>query len=119
MHTSLFEAEERGDKVTDETIYSLDEITAMSSEDQINQKLVQGPELPAEQKDELIRAQHQNDLKQVLNHYWQFVRENPQDFNGWCYLIQHVENIDDMDEVLLLHFLSWTDCKTKSCLAKL
>lgn len=95
----FFKAEEKGEEVTDDTIYSLDEITAMANEEQSGQKLVQGPELPAEQKDELIRAQHQNNLKEILNHYWQFVRENPQDFNGWCYLIQHVETMDDLDEV--------------------
>lgn len=71
-------------------------------EQQQNQLL--GPELPPEQKDELIREQHRNDLKQVLNHYWQFVRDNPQDFNGWCYLIQHVETLDDLDEVRILVF---------------
>ena len=26
--------------------------------------------------------------RQVLDAYWEFVRENPQDFNGWVYLIQ-------------------------------
>ena len=26
--------------------------------------------------------------RQVLDAYWEFVRENPQDFNGWAYLIQ-------------------------------
>ena len=26
--------------------------------------------------------------RQILDAYWEFVRENPQDFNGWAYLIQ-------------------------------
>lgn len=29
----------------------------------------------------------------VLHQYWQFVRENPYDFNGWTYLLNHVESM--------------------------
>jgi hypothetical protein len=29
--------------------------------------------------------------RQILDAYWEFVRENPQDFNGWAYLIQVLE----------------------------
>jgi pre-mRNA-processing factor 39 len=28
-----------------------------------------------------------------------FVKDNPGDFNGWTYLLQHVENVDVLDEI--------------------
>ncbi|XP_023326591.1 uncharacterized protein LOC111700016 [Eurytemora carolleeae] len=37
--------------------------------------------------------------RQILDAYWEFVRENPQDFNGWAYLIQAAETVDIMDEI--------------------
>ena len=37
--------------------------------------------------------------RQALDAYWEFVRENPQDFNGWVYLIQACETVDIMDEI--------------------
>ena len=37
--------------------------------------------------------------RQALDAYWEFVRENPQDFNGWVYLIQACETVDLMDEI--------------------
>ena len=37
--------------------------------------------------------------RQILDAYWEFVRENPQDFNGWAYLIQAAETVDIMDEM--------------------
>ena len=39
------------------------------------------------------------DAKAVLESYWKFVRENPQDFNGWTYLLQHVETVDLLEDV--------------------
>ncbi|XP_068223552.1 uncharacterized protein [Palaemon carinicauda] len=33
----------------------------------------------------------------ILHQYWQFVRENPYDFNGWTYLLTHVENMDNLE----------------------
>ena len=39
------------------------------------------------------------DAKAVLESYWKFVRENPQDFNGWSYLLQHVETVDLLEDV--------------------
>ncbi|KAG7153645.1 Pre-mRNA-processing factor 39-like 1, partial [Homarus americanus] len=35
----------------------------------------------------------------ILHQYWQFVRENPYDFNGWTYLMNHVENMDNLEAV--------------------
>lgn len=29
----------------------------------------------------------------ILHQYWQFVSENPYDFNGWTYLLNHVESM--------------------------
>lgn len=71
-------------------IYSLDELTAMK------QKRVQGPEMTVES---VVQRRTEENNKAVLDAYWQFVRENPQDFNGWTYLLQHVENMGDLDEV--------------------
>ncbi|XP_064104976.1 LOW QUALITY PROTEIN: pre-mRNA-processing factor 39-like [Macrobrachium nipponense] len=33
----------------------------------------------------------------ILHQYWEFVRENPYDFNGWTYLLTHVENMDNLE----------------------
>ena len=55
---------------------------------------MQGP-----QEDAAVAAANERASKDLLDSYWQFVRENPNDFQGWTYLIQHVENIDDLDEV--------------------
>ena len=55
---------------------------------------VQGP-----QEDAAVAAANERASKDLLDSYWQFVRENPNDFQGWTYLIQHVENINDLDEV--------------------
>lgn len=41
----------------------------------------------------------QYDQRAVLDSYWEFVRENPQDFNGWVYLIQTSETVDLLDEI--------------------
>ncbi|XP_043222809.1 uncharacterized protein LOC122382017 [Amphibalanus amphitrite] len=35
----------------------------------------------------------------LLQHYWQFVRENQYDFNGWTYLLQHVEKQTNLDAI--------------------
>ena len=29
----------------------------------------------------------------TLHQYWQFVQDNPYDFDGWTYLLSHVENM--------------------------
>lgn len=29
----------------------------------------------------------------TLHQYWQFVQDNPYDFNGWTYLLSHVETM--------------------------
>ena len=36
--------------------------------------------------------------RQALDAFWEFVKENPQDFNGWVYLIQACEAVDILDE---------------------
>ena len=41
--------------------------------------------------------------KAVLESYWAFVRDNPQDFSGWSYLLQHVETSDLLDEVRIAY----------------
>uniref|UniRef100_A0A6A7FSF9 Pre-mRNA-processing factor 39 n=1 Tax=Hirondellea gigas TaxID=1518452 RepID=A0A6A7FSF9_9CRUS len=33
----------------------------------------------------------------TLHQYWQFVQDNPYDFNGWTYLLTHVETMDNID----------------------
>ena len=71
-----------------------DEITRMKSKDEEN--LQQGP---AVDKDELIKLKATQDAKNLLEAYWQFVKDNPHDFQGWTYLLQHVENIDILDEI--------------------
>ena len=82
--------------VDDENIiYSLDEITRMKSLDN-NSNQEQGPSINQE---ELIKAKSGQDEKALLEAYWQFVKDNPHDFNGWTYLLQHVENIDVLDEI--------------------
>ena len=47
----------------------------------------------------LIKAKAQEDAKSLLEAYWQFVQTNPQDFNGWTYLLQHVEKVDVLDDI--------------------
>ncbi|XP_018018000.1 uncharacterized protein LOC108674549 isoform X2 [Hyalella azteca] len=34
---------------------------------------------------------------ETLHQYWQFVQDNPYDFNGWTYLLSHVEAMDNID----------------------
>ena len=71
---------------------SLDELTSLR---QLEAKLgvgygqSQGPCIP-------VAAQGQ---RAVLDAYWEFVRENPQDFNGRDYLIQACEMVDILDEI--------------------
>lgn len=33
----------------------------------------------------------------ILHQYWQFVSENPYDFNGWTYLLNHVESMNNLE----------------------
>jgi len=76
----------------DRSELSLDELTTLR---QLEAKLgvgygqSQGPCIP-------VAAQGQ---RAVLDAYWEFVRENPQDFNGWAYLIQACETVDILDEI--------------------
>ena len=58
--------------------------------------MMQGPN---PDREELLKAKAQEDAKALLQAYWQFVKDNPQDFQGWTYLLQHVENIDFLDEI--------------------
>ncbi len=82
----------------DDIIYSLDELTRMK-EAASGGAPVQGPELSQSNIEQVVKQQKDKDAKNILDGYWQFVRENPQDFNGWCYLVQHVENMDELEEV--------------------
>merc|ERR1719312_1846669 len=76
----------------DRSELSLDELTTLR---QLEAKLgvgygqSQGPCIPS-------AGQGQ---RQALDAYWEFVRENPQDFNGWAYLIQACETVDILDEI--------------------
>ena len=76
---------------------SLDELTTLR---QLEAKLgvgfgqSRGPVLPG------VNPRHgQQQHRAALDAYWEFVRENPQDFNGWAYLIQACETVDIMDEI--------------------
>ena len=72
---------------------SIDELTTLRQLEAklgINQGQTQGPQIPS------AAGQGQ---RQALDAYWEFVRENPQDFNGWVYLIQACETVDIMDEI--------------------
>ena len=61
----------------DENIYSLDELTRMKTVEQ--EKAMQGPEINQE---EILKAKANEDAKALLEAYWQFVKDNPQDFTG-------------------------------------
>ena len=102
------EAAERGEDDSDSdgqegddegVVYSLDEITA-SMQKGAHPGAVKGlTKVQGPQEDAAVAAANERASKDLLDSYWQFVRENPNDFQGWTYLIQHVENIDDLDEV--------------------
>jgi hypothetical protein len=76
---------------------SLDELTTLR---QLEAKLgvgygqSRGPVLPPANP-----ALGQRQQRASLDAYWAFVRENPQDFNGWAYLIQACEVVDLLDEI--------------------
>ena len=74
-------------------IYSLDEMTRIKNQDD---QVVQGPDV---NQDEIIKAKAEQEAKSLLDAYWKFVNDNDKDFNGWTYLLQHVENIDVLDEI--------------------
>ena len=80
------------DNAGDDFIYSLDEMTRIKNQDQV----VQGPDV---NQDEIIKAKAEQEAKSLLEAYWKFVKDNDKDFNGWTYLLQHVENIDVLDEI--------------------
>ena len=50
-------------------------------------------------QEELIKAKAEEENKALTEAYWEFVKSNPQDFNGWTYLLQHVERIDLLDDI--------------------
>ena len=68
------------------SISILDEITHMKSQEDKN---LQGP---AVDHQELIKQKAAEEGKKLLEAYWKFVDDNQHDFNGWTYLLQHVEN---------------------------
>merc|ERR1719361_2493321 len=76
---------------------SLDELTTLR---QLEAKLgvgfgqSTGPQLPT-----INPNQGQQQHRQALDAYWEFVRDNPQDFSGWAYLIQACEVVNIMDEI--------------------
>ena len=100
---ALEEADE-GDKVEagaeDQIIYSLDEMEMFQrqEEEQLKGK-VQGPEINSAEMVQSAQDQEDYNAKLVLDSYWAFVNENPRDFNGWTYLLQHVETIDILDDI--------------------
>ena len=49
---------------------------------------------PAVDHQELIKQKAAEEGKKLLEAYWKFVDDNQHDFNGWTYLLQHVENIN-------------------------
>ena len=91
----------------DDMIYSLDELTRMnelvvgvgSDVDKGKFRPVQGPELSQQGIQEVVRQQKEEKARVHLAGYWQFVRENPHDFNGWRYLVEYAENMGDLVEV--------------------
>ena len=85
--------EEEVDNAGDDFIYSLDEMTRIKNQDD---QVVQGPDV---NQDEIIKAKAEQEAKSLLDAYWKFVKDNDKDFNGWTYLLQHVENIDVLDEI--------------------
>ena len=85
--------EEEVDNAGNDIIYSLDEMTRIKNQDD---QVVQGPDV---NQDEIIKAKAEQEAKSLLDAYWKFVNDNDKDFNGWTYLLQHVENIDVLDEI--------------------
>ena len=72
---------------------SLDELTTLRQLEArlgLGQTQSQGPCIPSS-----ATQGH----RQALDAYWEFVRENPQDFNGWVYLIQACETVDILEEI--------------------
>ncbi len=99
----------KGEDMDDDIIFSLDELTRMQEAETNTPKI--GPELTQQSIEEVVRqqreekaeAQDDKRARELLQRYWQFVRENPRDFNGWCYLVQHAETLEGspggLDEV--------------------
>jgi hypothetical protein len=94
---------DEGEKVgdgEDQMIYSLDEMSMFEKQEEDDQKgRMQGPEISETDLVQAAQDQEGYNAKVVLESYWSFVRENPRDFNGWTYLLQHVETIDLVDEI--------------------
>jgi tetratricopeptide (TPR) repeat protein len=61
---------------------------------------VQGPQLSVEHVQEASQdPNYQEQARKALASYWDFVLKNPYDFNGWTYLLQQAEHLDDVTEV--------------------
>ena len=72
---------------------SIDELTTLR---QLEAKLgITGPQ----SQGPMIPSAASMGHRQALDAYWEFVRENPQDFNGWVYLVQACETVDILDEI--------------------
>ncbi len=84
-------------------VYSLDELEQMKAREESELKNmatnVQGPKITEQQLSQVQKEKDDYDAKRLLDAYWQFVKENPGDFNGWTYLLQHVESVDILDEI--------------------
>ena len=81
-------------------IYSLDEMTMFEKkEEQVKKGQIKGPEISEVEMVQSAKEQQDYSSKLLLESYWSFVRENPRDFNGWTYLLQHVETIDIVEEI--------------------
>ena len=64
-----------------------------------DQKLLNYFSLLTADQEELIKAKAEEENKALTEAYWEFVKSNPQDFNGWTYLLQHVERADILDDI--------------------
>ena len=83
-----------------EVIYSLDEMTLFNQrQEEIQRSQVVGPEISETEMVASASQKEDYNAKLLLETYWSFVRENPRDFNGWTYLLQHVETIDVVAEI--------------------
>jgi pre-mRNA-processing factor 39 len=71
----------------------------MEKKDKSQKGRMQGPQISGPDMAQAAKEKEDYNAKAVLEAYWSFVRENPRDFNGWTYLLQHVENIDVVEEI--------------------
>ena len=92
------EAEPRKEEELDaDVVYSLDEMERLKEG---REAAKYGPEISKTQLQRATEEKADFDAQKVLKQHWSFVKSNPQDFNGWTYLLQHVESTDDtLDDV--------------------